>query len=213
MIAGGVVAFHVAALWAFQSGLLQRAVEVVVPVSVLTEFIEPPKPKPAPPPPPPPPAKPVVQPKVSRPPPAPMPIAIPDPVPAPQAPVGTTEPPAPLPPIAAPVAPPAPPAPAPAPPAPPAITLPSTNADYLQNPPPAYPAVSKRLGEQGKVLLRVLIGVDGLPKSIEVKRSSGFERLDRAAMDAVRNWRFVPGKRNGVAEQMAYDLPLNFVLN
>ena len=105
---------------------------------------------------------------------------------------------------AAPVAPAAPPAPA--------VQLPSSNADYLQNPKPNYPPLSKRLGEQGKVIVRVLIGADGLAQKAEIRQSSGFERLDQAALTTVLNWRYVPGKRAGVAEDMWFNVPINFVL-
>ncbi|MGJ7506934.1 energy transducer TonB [Variovorax sp. GT1P44] len=211
VIAGSVVLFHVAALWALQSGLLRRAAEVVIPVEILSEFIEPPKPV-EPPPPPPPPPEPKRQITKTPPPPRPQAIREPKPTPAPNAPTGSIEPPAPPAPIAPP-APPEPPAPPPAPPAPPSIQLPSSNADYLQNPKPVYPAMSKRLGEQGKTVLRVLIGVDGLPKRANILTSSGYERLDEAAKTAVMNWRFVPGKRNGVVEQMEFNVPINWVLN
>jgi len=90
--------------------------------------------------------------------------------------------------------------------------MPSSDAAYLNNPKPTYPAISKRLGEQGKVILRVLIGTDGLPQKVEVNKSSGFDRLDRQAQDAVMRWRFVPGKRNGVPETMWNLVPVNFVL-
>ncbi|QSI29976.1 TonB family protein [Variovorax sp. RKNM96] len=208
VIAGSVILFHAAALWALQSGLLRRAAEVVIPVEILSQFVEPPKPKVDPPPPPPPP------PKVAKAPPPPRPQAIrePKPTPAPQAPVGTTEPPPPPAPPAAPT-PPTPPALPPAPPAPPAVQLPSSNADYLQNPKAVYPAMSKRLGEQGKVIVKVLVGVDGLPKSAEVKKSSGFDRLDEAAIEYIMKCRFVPGKVNGVVQAMSYDAPVNYVLN
>jgi periplasmic protein TonB len=217
-IAAGVVVFHAAALWALQSGLLRRAVEVVVPVEILAQIVEPPQPKvepPAPrpePPAPAPPPKPAPVRKV-QPPPPPRPVAVPTPAPAPQAPVGVTEPQPPAPPISAPVAeaPPAPPSP-PAPPAPPRIELPSSSADYLQNPPPAYPAMSRRLGEQGQVMVRVLIGADGIAQQAQVSRSSGFERLDQAAVNAVLKWRYVPGKRAGVPEAMWFNVPINFVL-
>jgi periplasmic protein TonB len=118
------------------------------------------------------------------------------------------------PPISAPVAVSPAPAPAapPAPPAPPRIELPSTSADYLQNPQPVYPPMSKRLGEQGSVMLRVLIGADGRPLDAEIRKSSGYERLDRTALETVRKWRFVPGKRNGVPEDMWFNVPINFVL-
>lgn len=200
---------HVAALWALQSGLLRRAAEVVIPVQILSEFVEPPKPK-EPPPPPPPPPEPKKQ--VTKTPPPPRPQAIREPKPSPSAPTGTLEPPPPAAPVAAP-APPEPPAPPPAPPAPPSVQLPSSNADYLQNPKPVYPAMSKRLGEQGKTIVRVLIGVDGLPKQASIFRSSGYERLDEAARTAVMGWRYVPGKRNGVVEPMEFNVPINWVLN
>lgn len=139
-----------------------------------------------------------------------MPLAIADPTPAPAAPVGVVQ----QQPAAAPVeAAPAPaPAAAPAAPPGPAIVQPSSDASHLNNPKPVYPAVSKRLGEQGKIVLRVLIGTDGLPQKIEIKQSSGYERLDRQAVDTVSRWRFVPGTRNGVPEAMWYLQPINFVL-
>ena len=210
MVTVAVVAFHAVALWLLQTGLLRRAVELVVPAEVIAEFVEPPRPRDEPPPPPPaPPQK--TQPVA----PAPKLAAVADPVPAPNAPVGVIDPmPAPLPPIAAPVAP-APLAPVavpPAPPAAPAIQLPSSDADYLQNPKPPYPPMSKRLNEQGTVVMRVLIGADGLPQRAEIRKSSGFERLDRSAAETVMKWRYVPGKRAGVAEAMWFNVPINFVL-
>jgi len=214
-IAGSVVVLHVAGLWALQSGLVRKTAEIIIPAEVLSEFIAPPAPPappvpPAPPPPKPAPAPP--KPVAPKPRPAPMPVAVPDPTPAPAAPTGVVEPQPPAPPVAAaPVAAPAAPAAPPAPAAP-SIELPSSDASYLNNPKPVYPAVSKRLGEQGKVMLRVLIGTDGLPQKVEVKQSSGFERLDRQAIDAVMRWRFVPGKRNGVPEAMWNLVPINFVL-
>jgi protein TonB len=140
-----------------------------------------------------------------------MPVAIPDPTPAPRAPTGVVTPQPPPPPIAAPVAPEPAPAP-PAPPAPPRIELPSSDADYLQNPKPAYPPISKRLGEQGKVVVRVLIGTDGTAQKAEIAESSGFARLDQQAVTTVQRWRYVPGKRNGVPEAMWFRVPINFVL-
>jgi protein TonB len=211
VIVGSVVMLHVAGLWALQSGLLRRAAEVIVPAELLSEFIAPPAPKAVPPAPPAPPPPPKTTPKVQAPRPAPMPVAIADPTPAPNAPVGITTPQPPAPPIDAPVAPPAPPAP-PAPAAPPRIEMPSSDAAYLNNPKPAYPAISKRMGEQGKVVLRVLIGTDGLPQKVEINKSSGYDRLDRQAQEAVMRWRFVPGKRNGVPEAMWNLVPINFVL-
>jgi protein TonB len=92
------------------------------------------------------------------------------------------------------------------------VQLPSSNAGYLNNPRPSYPSISRRMGEQGKVLLRVLVDENGLPQQIEIKQSSGFDRLDKAALASVQRWRFVPGKRNGVPEAMWNIVPVNFVL-
>lgn len=206
LIASSVVLFHIAAIWVLQTGLVRQALAVVVPVAILSEFIEPPKPKPEPPPLP----KPVVetvQHKAAPPPP--MPLAIADPTPAPDAPTGVVTAPEPLPPITAPVA--AASAPTPAPVGP-QIELPSSDADYLHNPRPNYPARSRRMGEQGKVIVRVLIGVDGLAQKAEIRKSSGFERLDEAALNTVKAWRYVPGKRAGVVEAMWFNVPINYVL-
>ncbi|WP_342129363.1 energy transducer TonB [Hydrogenophaga sp. OTU3427] len=212
-IALGVVALHVGGLWALQSGLLRRAVELVVPAEVLVEFIEPAKPIITPPPPAPRVKPQPVQQAPRQPAPLPpLPVATPDPTPAPDAPTGTSQPQPPAPPITAPVAT-APPAPAPAdPPAPPRIELPSSNADYLNNPRPAYPPLSKRLGEQGKVVVRVFIETNGSASKAEIAQSSGFDRLDQTALDTVRRWRYVPGKRAGTPEAMWFNVPINFVL-
>ncbi|MEO8857862.1 MAG: energy transducer TonB, partial [Burkholderiaceae bacterium] len=88
----------------------------------------------------------------------------------------------------------------------------SSDAGYLQNPKPLYPPMSKRLQEQGTVLLDVLVGADGSAKKVQLKRSSGFDRLDKAALSTVQQWRFVPGTRAGVPEAMAYDVPITFRL-
>lgn len=92
------------------------------------------------------------------------------------------------------------------------IELPSSNADYLNNPKPAYPALSRRLGEQGKVVVRVLIDANGAPQQAEIQQASGFQRLDQAALDTVLRWRYVPGQRGGVAQAMWFNVPINFVL-
>lgn len=209
------VLLHVGALWALQSGLLRRAVEVLVPVQMLSDFIEPPAPKEAPPPKPLPPVikQPVLKAVVPVLPPPPMPVAILDTAPSPNAPTGVIAPQPALAPINAPVAVVAsPPAAPPAPPAPPKVDLPSSDADYLQNAKATYPAMSKRLGEQGQVIHSILIGVDGLPVSAKLVKSSGFDRLDAAAYKALMSWRYAPGKRNGVAAAMTYNASISFVL-
>lgn len=75
------------------------------------------------------------------------------------------------------------------------ITLPRADAAYLRNPAPAYPTISRRLREQGLVVLRVFVQPDGRPSEVAVGTSSGSTRLDSAALDAVRAWTFVPAQR------------------
>ncbi len=219
-IALAVVGLHVGVLWALQNGLLMRTAERVVPVALIGQWVTPPAATPAPPQPAAAPAAPVTgkrKPAVpaARPSTSPQPLAITDsapaPVPAPAAAErsnpGST-------------------AAAPAVTAPPVATtgsasaaataavvqLPSSDADYLQNPKPPYPPLSERLGEQGNVIYKVWIGTDGRAQRAELVSSSGFARLDKAAYDTVMRWRYVPGKRNGVPEAMAFNVPIRWQL-
>lgn len=111
---------------------------------------------------------------------------------------------------------PAPPPPAPermavaVPPAP--VIAPRFNADYLQNPPPRYPRLSRRLGEEGTVLLRVFVDEKGMPARVQVKSSSGYERLDRAAAATVKEWKFVPARRGSDAIGAWVLVPVSFEL-
>jgi len=218
LIAGSVVLLHVGMLWALQAGLLRRAIEVVVPVQVLAAA-----PVPAPPaprveePPRPPESKPVVpppRPELRRsapvPAPAPRPVATPVAPASPTAVTGTAEPQPAPPPVSAPVAAAPVAAPAPAPTAAAHVELPISDADYLHNPPPEWPRMSQRLGEKGLVVVRVLIGTDGRPRTAQVKQSSGFNRLDEASMSAALAWRYVPGKRGGVPEEMWVNVPIRW---
>ena len=93
------------------------------------------------------------------------------------------------------------------------VVPPSSNAAYLNNPEPAYPPMSRRLGETGRTVVRVLVGADGAAKEVRLQRSSGYDRLDQAALSAVRRWRFVPGKRGGVPEAMWFNVPIVWRLN
>lgn len=93
------------------------------------------------------------------------------------------------------------------------VSLPSSDADYLNNPPPAYPRMSRRMGEQGTVVLRVFINTEGRADKAEIRTSSGYTRLDEAALDTVKRWRYVPGKRAGVPEAMWFNVPIRFVLD
>lgn len=93
------------------------------------------------------------------------------------------------------------------------VVLPSSDADYFNNPAPAYPRMSRRLGEQGTVVLRVLINAEGAAEKAEIRTSSGYSRLDEAAVETVKRWRYVPGKRAGIPEAMWFNLPVRFVLD
>jgi len=103
-----------------------------------------------------------------------------------------------------------PPAPIAAPPLP--ITPPNFNVAYLDNPPPVYPAISRRMGEWGTVLLRVYVSGGGHAEKVEIKASSGSQRLDGAAMEAVRQWQFVPAKQGDQAVAAWVLVPISFNL-
>ena len=221
-----VLLLHVGGLWALQSGLLHRSVaDLVVPAEVLIDMspaeaeLAPPKPQPPiaqPTPPTPAPRAPAAQPAPAKAPqPAPTPLAVPATAAEPDsaalstAPVAvatntasalgtsnTSPPPGAV--MAATRA--------------PALELPSSDAQFLNNPTPPYPALSKRMGEQGKVIIRAFIGVDGVAQQAQIKQSSGYDRLDQTSLATALKWRYVPGKRAGVAEAMWFDVPFNWVL-
>ncbi len=93
-----------------------------------------------------------------------------------------------------------------------AITPPVFNADYLENPAPAYPALSRRLGEQGKVILRVLVNAAGTADEVQVRTTSGHARLDDAARDTVRRWKFAPARRGAEPVAAWVLIPISFRL-
>lgn len=160
----------------------------------------PPVAQPTPPPPPPPPSPPP-PPKVVKPKLKPKPVSKPPP-------------PKPVPAI---IAPPPPPAPvqvqAPPPePAPPPVIEPKFTAAYLHNTPPAYPAMSKRLEEEGIVLLRVWVKVDGTAGEVKVVTSSGYSRLDVAALNAVKRWKFEPARQGDTVLATWVRVPVRFEL-
>ncbi|PIQ54895.1 MAG: energy transducer TonB [Comamonadaceae bacterium CG12_big_fil_rev_8_21_14_0_65_59_15] len=94
-----------------------------------------------------------------------------------------------------------------------ATTLPSVDAHYLDNPAPVYPPLSLRRGEQGTVQIRVLISSQGRALSGEVAQSSGFDQLDRAALRAVLQWRYVAAQADGVAIDKWFTVPVRFRLD
>jgi protein TonB len=93
------------------------------------------------------------------------------------------------------------------------LVLPSSDADYLNNPTPTYPSMSRRMGEQGTVIVRAFINTEGRAEKAETRTSSGYIRLDEAALATVKRWRYVPGKRAGVAEAMWFNVPIRFLLD
>jgi len=106
-------------------------------------------------------------------------------------------------------------APAPAAPATnsqPPLTLPNLNADYLNNPAPRYPEDAREAGEQGKVLVRALINVDGTVAELALRKSSGFTDLDQSALETVKKWRFVPTRRGGDVVSAWVVVPITFSL-
>jgi protein TonB len=161
---------------------------------MIEEKVEPAKPLPPPP-------KPV--PQVRK-----QPVVQPQPVLAVASPMATSsfvvapQPPAPPPqPIAAPPS-----------PAPVAVVAARFDADYLHNPKPVYPALSRRLSEEGKVLLKVRVSAQGTALDVAVSKSSGFARLDAAAAEAVTRWRFVPARRGDEAVDSSVVVPITFAL-
>lgn len=221
-----VMAAHAAGLYAIARADFSPALVAAAPLQVALIKAAQPAPPPEVPPAPVPPPEPVVKPK-------PVPVAKPKPRPAPpppkpvsKAPTALTAetPPEPEPPAAAAPAepaPPAPPAPAAAPaaasraapgPSTPVVTAARFDADYLNNPPPAYPPLSRRMREEGRVMLRVRVSAEGLPAEIELSASSGSGRLDRAATDAVRRWRFVPARQGDRALAAWVLVPIVFKL-
>lgn len=99
------------------------------------------------------------------------------------------------------------------PPAPPGIIEGADlSARMVSGKPPRYPIESRRKKEQGTVVLSLILGPDGQVASISVSRSSGFARLDDAALDAVRKWRWEPMIRSGQAVMVKGIVEIPFVL-
>ncbi|WP_297325901.1 energy transducer TonB [Nitrosomonas sp.] len=77
---------------------------------------------------------------------------------------------------------------------------------------PTYPAISRRMGEEGKLVLRVELDENGHIDNAKVINSSGYERLDTAALTAVKSWQCNPSLRNGQPVRAVALQPFNFVL-
>ncbi len=189
-----VVGLHLVVLW----GLARYAPSVLPePLQVLTVSILPPTPEVKP------------EPRVT--PPHPKPVeSRPRPVQQPQQIASPQESPAPSP-VAVP--------PAPtfsSPTAPTAVSAPLTqprfDAEYLDNPKPPYPSLSRRLNEQGRVVLRVHVLAGGSVDDVQLQTSSGFARLDHSALDTVRRWKFAPARRGSEAVAAWVLVPIVFTL-
>jgi periplasmic protein TonB len=89
---------------------------------------------------------------------------------------------------------------------------PDFRAAYLRNPPPGYPAAARRNGEEGTVMLRVLVSTEGAPREVALERSSGSTLLDAVALATVKNWRFTPARRGGEAQEAWVLVPIVFRL-
>lgn len=179
-----------------------KPVDVVVPtvqgviVMAAPENPPPPPPPPEPPPPPPPEPKPAPKPK-----------------PLPKAPPSERAVKAPEPPPPPPVETPAEPKAVEAEPKPAPVVMPNAEASELNNPAPSYPAISRRLGEQGTVTLEILVMANGNVGDIKVKKSTGFKRLDDAAVKTIRRWKFHPATQAGIAIDYRYEIDFEFSLN
>lgn len=93
-----------------------------------------------------------------------------------------------------------------------AVTPPDLRAAYLSNPRPPYPLAARRRGLEGRVMLRAEILENGSCGRISVAHSSGHEMLDQAALQAVKQWRFVPAQRGGEAVSAWAEIPVSFSL-
>src|SRR5574341_561715 len=84
--------------------------------------------------------------------------------------------------------------------------------DYRINPKPKYPMIARRNGYEGAVLLRIWVLEDGKVGKTAIEQSSGHEILDKSAIEAVTNWIFIPGKRDGVPFPSWVTVPIKFQL-
>ena len=93
------------------------------------------------------------------------------------------------------------------------IVPPRFGVSYLSNPAPDYPPMSRRIGEEGRVLMKVLVTAEGSAAQVEIEKTSGSERLDKAAMAAVKQWRFIPAKKNNQPLSAYVLVPIKFALD
>lgn len=92
------------------------------------------------------------------------------------------------------------------------VEQPRFDADYLDNPAPGYPPLSRKLREEGQVLLRVRVTAEGRAEQVNLHRPSGFERLDERALQTVRQWQFMPARQGGKPVDAWVIVPIQFSL-
>ncbi|MBV1883705.1 MAG: energy transducer TonB [Pseudomonadales bacterium] len=92
------------------------------------------------------------------------------------------------------------------------VSAPRLDASRSKNPAPVYPRTSQRLRQEGTVILTLLIRPDGTVAEVDVKVSSGHSRLDKAAVKAVKRWRYLPAKQGNRTIEFWYEQPIVFAL-
>ncbi len=84
--------------------------------------------------------------------------------------------------------------------------------DYLKNPAPVYPDAARRRGQEGVVILTVLVDKTGHPQKVDISKSSGSTLLDKSAVEAVGKWTFQPAKLGAIPVESQVDIPIRFLL-
>ena len=200
---GAIILLHLAFFYALKNGSMQQATPAF-PKEVFATFITPERaPEPAPPkeqPKPTPKTVPIVKKSVTPP----LPVIN---TPSPTAVTAAPSPPEP----AAPAAATAEPSPAPAAPAVPRTI--TSGVEYIQAPKPEYPAVAKRMGEEGQVILHVLVNEKGRSERVEIQKTSGSPRLDEAGRQSVQRALFKPYIENGKPMAVYAIVPIKFQLD
>jgi periplasmic protein TonB len=92
------------------------------------------------------------------------------------------------------------------------VTMPNPFATGLNNPKPPYPLISRRLNEEGKVVLNVCVSLSGLVENLKLEKTSGYQRLDDIAIETVKKWKFIPAKNQDRDINACYLLPVQFIL-
>ena len=92
------------------------------------------------------------------------------------------------------------------------VSMPNPFAKGLNNPKPPYPLISRRLNEEGKVVLNVCVSLSGLVENLKLEKTSGYQRLDDIAIQTVKKWKFIPAKNQDRDINACYLLPVQFIL-